>query len=50
MLNLILPATFQNSDESANIRIDILVRMVNAVSYTSLGSEMDDHIEVMLGK
>ena len=47
MLHRIVAACFQNIIEADDVGLDIAVRVVDGISYTSLCSKIHDHIKVM---
>lgn len=48
MLYSVIPATFKDIEESVDIGVQIRVRVVNRISNTCLGSEVNDSVEWIL--
>ncbi len=50
MFRKMIPAGFKNIEETDDIRINIYIRMVNAVTYTCLCRKMNHNIKMILVK
>ena len=50
MLHGIMSARFQDVVETYDVALDIHVRVLDGVPNPRLGSEVDHHVEVILGK